>query len=590
MQLLENDHRNVLMGVLRDYGIEDRKSVSSEAKLTPATPAYSAKRLTFSLLSPKAISRKTLPAHPKWLTQRGNNASAGSLTPPKIFEDRRPSLPIIQTARSSGSSVHLPWVPRQWSPQLSVDKSLSPSPPPSTAALPSTIADTVLEVAATADNPEIIRMTVNDYMLLLRYSRLSSESDWYFGHGRRHASAILASLEEIAMHRGFPETVVALQNFRPIYHLPVPPSILIVGSAGAGETDARQAVPNTTASEESPQLYRQRDSSFDLDQYLADITPGVTDAEDDTSIVLSNQLTPNSGETARPTSLGADSLLSINTGRSRAESRLSDFSIREARKEWPSSVPATAFTLDDGIYSSPDSFSSNASPSIGSGTLGVDLGHEQHPMPPGAGTQIILPMTPPVHGSTTCTPMRRHPREFASLTFANQLISPPLSVESTPLKRDFQLTSSTPADLRNRRQANRRCAILDGEQVSPCGLSLDLEKLQTDTDETFFDSDSSGYFTQSSTSGSSDSSPAIPRRGSSLARRFRSIPFFILLSLFELPTSGTGLSGRRGLSLNEVETILMTAVDAESQRTGRLDEVEKQNLSWMIEQVAVMVS
>lgn len=359
------DHdKEIITAVLSDFGLKRQRdtsdSILGHGVVSP------------SQVTPRKKSSLTVKApSPKWWTHRRNNSSTSKLHLAPLFNpDRRPSLPVISSPSflSSNASFGRPVLAYQSSSSLgTVNPRLSTSSRETTQDL--------LASLMTFEKPEDIRMIVLDRLLGMRYKiGFDSEADWYLGQGKLAADEVMSTLElrlvgkkdVMGLKRTFdglrelfalPLSLKPVSIYKPkhrsietvVDQFPVVPlrHSLLSSASEAAEPAASHRRSISTIN------YAERDASFDLDQYISDITP--LQGEPTGSFGEPNSAKSDTRRLKRR-SAGAESAFTMTTMFSDLAHRasiLSSFTIREARREDPAQgmTAATSFNLPRRVIS-----------------------------------------------------------------------------------------------------------------------------------------------------------------------------------------------------------------------------------------------
>jgi hypothetical protein len=359
-------HKDILISTIASFGLQSESPTpndfgrgSTDTLLAPTSPTtsfgptISPRRATFSRLASKLTTKRHIPPAPKWLSHRKASMSVSRLHLPDFNADRRPSLPTLpcSTQRSptfkpvksplamaSMSSIH---TIRRIIPEESPDDEMG---------------------GRSGD------LTVR--ILAMRY-KVSRDGGWFLGPGKEAAREILrCALNE-------PENTQAVHDIAALFDIilfPTPPPVprpatppgegVIGGRRGSSPVNwlppAPCLVPLSLGHETDP-MYPLSIASFDLDDYYARMSSGrsshapkssmgtmTTDLDFMSSDPHAQDVSPDAKSRKRR-SAGLESLMTMNTGFTgytygRA-SRLSNYSIREATKEYTSSAMATTFSM-----------------------------------------------------------------------------------------------------------------------------------------------------------------------------------------------------------------------------------------------------
>ena len=429
-----------------------------------------------------------------------------------------------------------------------------------------------------------MRHTLLNHLLLMRY-RAATELDesWYLGGGKRVADELMTILEAKLVERKDVKGLIEIfDGLRSIFRLPVAP---------LGETQYRMYLPPVIL-EHCPDVPRdspafieipQRDASFDLDQYLFDITVGSPkDAN-------GNHLIPCEHENAiENTYTDIQPVLDTQQPFSHRVSLLSSFTIREAKREWPEASTATAYQFPRRTKSLSSSYYDNE---------GEVLEQLESPKAEASevrtGDGVGLVISPVAPWSTSLRRRERISTLSTSLSADDLGIAkysytalrpPPRSrpygnsqpASSTIYVREACL-SPPPADRLaervqasdtslTRRKQNRAYAIVDGE-ISPTSPYTPLYR--------------------------APSTPKVPPRLSSLKSvpRLSPSPLEQAFSLFAV--NAGAVRPREGLSAKEVQDTLSSVITCEMARLEKQklpwDDEAKRHVAWLIDQVGQLV-
>lgn len=267
-------HREVVGSVLKSFGLDGRRLSGKES------PPRRNRGTSRSFQSSPRISptkRRTMP-FPHWLP-RTNTRFNG--------EERRPSLPtLLVPAEPAHISWPIPMQGQDAGPPRSPDGSPCNTPTPTAGT--SQAASSQLALL----DPSSVRTAVVDQILELRY-RLGADADgWFLGTGQDKAADILNHFPGCEELR---DTIVELRR---IFHLPDPavsnklgltilPLNPRVDSLAAEQP--RIGLHVTTPNLDTVPVIHERDVSFDLDQYMADLSH--SDPDTSGSTVKADELT-----------------------------------------------------------------------------------------------------------------------------------------------------------------------------------------------------------------------------------------------------------------------------------------------------------
>jgi hypothetical protein len=366
-------HKDILISTIASFGLKAESPTPNDfgrgstdtliAPTSPTTsfgPTISPRRATFSRLASKLTTKRHIPPAPKWLSHRKASMSVSRLHLPDFNTDRRPSLPTIPCVHAS--------------PTFKPVKS-----PLAMASMSSvhTIRRIIPEETPEWQGPDDLTVRI----LSIRY-RVTGDGGWFLGPGKEAARRLLRSTLNDS------EDVQAIHDISALFDIilfPTPPTVpRPVTPPGEGVMGGRRGsspvnwlppapclVPLSLGHDPDP-MSPLSIASFDLDEYYARMSSGrsshaaklsmgtmTTDLDFMSSDPHAHDTSPDAKSRKRR-SAGLESLMTMNTGFTgytygRA-SRLSNYSIREATKEWTSSAMATTismphlprFTLGDG--------------------------------------------------------------------------------------------------------------------------------------------------------------------------------------------------------------------------------------------------
>ncbi|BEJ00079.1 hypothetical protein CcaverHIS631_0411210 [Cutaneotrichosporon cavernicola] len=334
---------DVLPDVLALFCLDGRPPRTS-ATVTEDTRA---RPRTLSRISLRATKRRTLPL-PLWLSPK----ASPNLKLPPLDSNRRPSLPALLLPATPPRSNDSEGSPRQGTPTSDSSSPCSTlgtydSPTFPNSSLPSLSFQPHKSSSPYQSTPDLNslglthwpleRTILVDHLLILRYRLAADVDSWYLGVGRDKAADLLIAVESA----GERDTTGVVAQLRYAFGLPV--IVIPISRTVSPEEDSAMSL-------------HQRDVSFDLEQYLDDITPveGGSKAPHGAS-PLSKPSTSASHlvdlYNARASISTISSALTIDstaTMTSLSDSlSVSSFSIHEARRELPLSAKATTFRVPD---------------------------------------------------------------------------------------------------------------------------------------------------------------------------------------------------------------------------------------------------
>lgn len=332
-------HREAVGSVLRSFGLDGRRLSGKESPPRSRHRITSRSFQTSPRISP--TKRRTMP-FPHWLPRNSTRFNSG--------EERRPSLPTLLAPADPQISWPIPMQGQEAGPPRS-----SPDGSPCNTPTPTAGSQAASSQLALLD-PYSVRIAVVDQILELRY-RLGADADgWYLGTGQDKAAEIVNHFP------GNEELRDTIADLRRIFQLPDPAVNNTLGltilplspRVDQSLERPRIGVHVTTPSLETVPVIHERDVSFDLDQYMADIslddpetsgstlkpddelaTTEVVAAEDDGMSYESPGLLAGPGPETRSSVSSEVSHFSFTSGSSalsggRRGSTISDFVICEA--------------------------------------------------------------------------------------------------------------------------------------------------------------------------------------------------------------------------------------------------------------------
>lgn len=253
-------HREAVGGVLKSLGLDGRRLSGKESPPRGRNRVTSRSFQTSPRISP--TKRRTMP-FPHWLPRNSTRFNNG--------EERRPSLPTLLTpAEPANISWPLPMHGQEAGvPRSSPDGSPCGTPTPTAGA--SQAANSQLALL----DPYSVRIAVVDQILELRY-RLGADADgWFLGTGQDKAAEIVNHFhgcEElrdtiVELRRTFLLPDPAVSNKLGLTIVPLRPRVDTLSVERP-----RIGLHVTTPSLDTVPVIHERDVSFDLDQYMADIS------------------------------------------------------------------------------------------------------------------------------------------------------------------------------------------------------------------------------------------------------------------------------------------------------------------------------
>lgn len=324
-----------------------------------------------------------------------------------------------------------------------------------------------------------LRSAMADHLLSLRYGLGIDADGWYLGSGRDKAVDFLNSFE---VRDDAKEVVVEMRHIFGIATSPIEEEVTFGSPAGL-----------------SPTRLHERDQSFDLEQYLADI--GVQDDDDDS--IRSTR--PR--KTTPPKRASLDSVITTSTATSfstrRRCSSVDHFYICKATrvpvkiKNGEHRFPQNAFDPPSSGGKTPTSESTTVYKNVQASRLSTNLGDGIAPRKSSLrriNQRIngVAPRLPAFHSSTntgtSSSPIKKHAK-VPSTEFPAQ-ITPPLSPTTasettataspppgSPKAPSPCLLTSRRSTIDERQQSRRlqfrQCVIVDGSQVNPDRTSKD---------------------------------------------------------------------------------------------------------------------
>jgi hypothetical protein len=359
-------HKEILIFTIASFGLQtdsptphDFGRGSTDTLLAPTSPTtsfgptISPRRATFSRLASQLTTKRHIPPAPKWLSHRKASMSVSRLHLPDFNTDRRPSLPTIRCVQTSPTfkPVKSPLAMASMSSIQTIRRIIPEESP---------------KWEESGGRPDELTIRI----LSMRY-RVTRNGGWFLGPGKEAARGLLRS----ALNDS--EDVQAVHDIAALFDIvlfPTPPPVprpvtppgegVIGGRRGSSPVNwlppAPCLVPLSLGHNIDP-MSPLSIASFDLDEYYARISSGrsshaaklsmgtmTTDLEFMSSDPHAQDISPDA-KSRRRRSAGLESLMTMNTGITgytygRA-SRLSNYSIREATKEWTSSAMATTISM-----------------------------------------------------------------------------------------------------------------------------------------------------------------------------------------------------------------------------------------------------
>ena len=574
-RMRHDTHKEAITSVLAAFGLSRRTNTENESsryidhEFSPPSSVTSSSSTTTLVTTPprsratsypKTYSRRTFPAAAHWWSHQRANSSTSKLYMPSFNDQRRPSLPVISSPTLITSTYSGPSIPQ-------MTMAMNTQNPSIASRLRQSAITTRLRLSShdsltaflTFSDADTMRSALLHHLLATRYRlRGGGSDDWFLGAGKLLAGELVSGFHDI----------------RTVLHLSLMPSRVSLYSASseAPEMSPERSPSISPLRSLSSGSIRQRDVSFDLEQYIADISHGASEDLDEDDTI----------RCARRESASADSIFTMTTTGSveettRRASLLSSFTIREATREWH--AESTARTLQFPRRASLRTFDVEEQ----------DARFERLDPLPSRGRQTDFPEAELLDSPFSVTPPKASQRHFQEHTSARMRPlpasdfgaedqspgsprTPPIRYRSdwdnkyhTSAERKAESLESpkspTFSDLstpracfsdeeRSRRRAFRNFAIFDGEQFSPSPTRA-VAKTPT--------------------------TPLVPSRTSSLKQlpplpTPEHTPLKLVLSLFD----GDIFSSRprKGLTTKETERIFSTLVESEVER------VESQGLAW----------
>lgn len=604
--------KELILRVLEEFGLHERSgnidylsafassdrsypsSLGTSASITSAstTSLSSTLKNRIASLNPKSPNRRTASDDPERWYHRRNKSSFSRL----FNTERRPSLPIISSPSLVMSTAFDTWSPETMARRDPIDVCPFSTPRRSThASLKELGPADLLSTMMTFSSGEDMRVILLDRLLAMRYHLTKrSEDDWFLGKGKSLASEVIDKIEaKLVRSKDVMGLKAIFSDLRRIFRLPEPGPL--VSPYRRVSRQFMEKLPTVPLRESiSPISFRERDASFDLNQYIADISF-------DHLRVIGEDC---ENEPQKRKSLSADSIftmLTSDTGRTsrtaRRASMISSFTIREATREWHAPTQAVAWQIP-GKVKSLESFYHERSDEH---DLEINHFHrDEHPSSTLDQDQLEAPFARLRPKDFSLPRLERHSAMSTTLSgydldldrrssFA--LCNPPpgtyhileapfqtpaqLNVQildlplSPPPTEKFTPRATMTDDDRSRRRAYRQFAIFDGEQFSPSEESLMSSGSET---------------------------PRVPPRLSSLnhlpkAKLSGQAPLAHIMSLFT--TSSGQIRPTSGLTNDDVVQAVSSMVESEISRLesqGRpWDDDAKGRVAWSIEQVGQMV-
>ncbi|KAK8853398.1 hypothetical protein IAR55_004104 [Kwoniella newhampshirensis] len=554
------EHKHIIIDVLADIGILQRSQDEERYDqfgfdLSPSplitSPIGSKRTRTLSaLFQSQKMGRKS--SHQgmtstKWFSHKRNmsNASKTHLVNP---DQRRPSLSTMSTM--SVNSAAAPQSPTLVGTPMSATfpDYINNRCSSSTIRLATSLHDDVFASLMAFTDPEDVRAVLLNHLMEMRYHVHGQEEEgWFLCGGKDRAEDLLNHLERKMVGK---KDVMGLRevftSMRAAFDLtPLTTSMVRRPSN----------VPTSPTSLEFPA--HGRGVSFDIDQYLAEIAPPIRSADIVEEDVEQEEML------SAPTreSVGAQSILTTASHATsdsqchagRRASRLSDFTIREAKVEYPLESKAVEYHLSKSPVN-PDN--DPMTPSLATGYKKIfsqsvpNLSDSPYIRLPAAVSSLRRHK---LHLTKSKTPARLNsprdrsstPKKFAhlqevTLTPNTSVLhsavtgntSQPLSncIRETLCTLSSSSTLSSPSDHllvtprarressdtdKNRRQLHRNFVIFDGEQVSPSRELLHIHG-DTEDDERRTPTEDTGNDKENLSPSALLSTPRLPPRISSL--------------------------------------------------------------------------
>jgi hypothetical protein len=362
-------HKDILTSTITSFGLQFESPGITElgrgstdtllAPTSPTTsfgPTISPRRATFSRLASKLSSKRHIPPAPKWLSHRKASMSVSKLHPTEYNTDRRPSLPTLAFSSSTTNfkAVKSPLAMASMS-SIHTIRRIIPEDSPEWAEVNGATGDLTIRILA------------------IRY-RVSRDGGWFLGSGKDFARGLLRAAlndSDCENHQAVYDIstlfdIIIFPSPPPVPRPVTPPSDGITGER-RGSSPVNYLPPPPcliplSFGEEGDPISPLSIASFDLDEYYARMSSGrssshaaklsmgtMTTDLDFMSSDPHGDASPSDFKSRKRRSAGLESLMTMNTGFTGftygRTSRLSNYSIREATKEWPSTAMATTFSM-----------------------------------------------------------------------------------------------------------------------------------------------------------------------------------------------------------------------------------------------------
>lgn len=494
---------------------------------------------------------------PKWFSHKRAHSSLSKVDCPDPYQ--RPSLSAIHSHNGSATLSRIPYSNSSHSPSSS---SLAPG-------------DDVYTFLGCANISEA-RSILLWRLLDMRYHGL--EEGWFLGGRREQAEAMLDPLERNIVN-DLPLRVL-FHFLRLTFHLQFAPTAA--------------SKPDVSSNWLSGGTFHTRDVSFDLEQYLRDISQPIQIVEDDEE----DGKQVESHYRSRCSTLATMS--SVWTSESqihelgRRASSVSTFTIRQAVRRDTIKTRATEFSFPKKEVKMPKEDQKRQSKWTARSVsnfkkepsyirLSTKFGLGRSTKLKNSADQLAEGLHNDTSVPLSSQPSHPSPTPSTTTTLVQSSLYQNGSLPNTPTLRNPPLG-------RNRRQLHRQCAILDGERSSPSKSPDFHSSGEISPDATSF---RSTQFARMNPFQAESSIPEDHGHSSGLSpittcQDSSPVPLSSILKLF------WDLSNGRQLEPEEVEDALMRFVASERRsvedKGDNWDEGARCRVEWLIEQVAVLVS
>ncbi|OXC83554.1 hypothetical protein J005_04391 [Cryptococcus neoformans] len=494
---------------------------------------------------------------PKWFSHKRAHSSLSKLDIPNPC--RRPSLPAIHSYNGDASPLRIPYSNRSNS---SSSSSLAPGDDVYTS----------LECASISEARSILLWR----LLNMRYHVV--EDGWFLGGGKEQAERMFESLEQ---------NIVNDVPLRELFHF-------FRFTFGLHFSPSAVSKSNVSSNWLFGETLHARDVSFDLEQYLRDISLPVqiTEGEDEDERQVGTHY--RSQCATPPTMSSAWTSESQTHDVGKRASSISTFTIRQAVRRDTIKTRAIEFRFPTKEVESPqENKRRNKLTSRSVSDFKEESSYTRLPTKFGLRSKKLTKSAAQlgeglhIDTSVPLSTEQSHPSPTLSTTttLVQSSLSQDGSLPTTPISRNLPLGQ-------NRRQLHRQCAIFDGEPLSPSKASdfqwpreisanatqhlpwsTQCARIYPLHAESSLPEDHEDSYRLSPTTTYQDSSP---------------VPLSSILKLFQ------DLSSGRELESEEVEDALMRFVASERRsvedKGDDWDAEARCRVAWLIEQVAILLN